>query len=195
MDNVSFKKMDLLEVADLDETFDTIECGGVLHHMDDPTKGLSALNNQLKPGGYIKLALYSDIARQLIMEARNHISQLDFNNSPAGIREFRQQVLSSQFQELKRLVYWSDFFSLSECRDLCFHVQEHRFTTASLQSLLNTNGLIFCGFMLPEAIRKTYQQQFHADTDMTSLANWGEFEKQHPSTFRAMYQFWAYKPN
>ncbi len=23
-----------------------------------------------------------------------------------------------------------DFYSLSECRDLCFHVQEHRYTVA-----------------------------------------------------------------
>ncbi|KGG28450.1 3-demethylubiquinone-9 3-methyltransferase [Prochlorococcus sp. MIT 0702] len=49
--------------------------------------------------------------------------------------------------------------------------------------------------MLPETIRKTYQQQFPSDTDMTSLSNWGEFEKQNPSTFKGMYQFWAYKPS
>lgn len=32
-------------------------------------------------------------------------------------------------------------------------------------------------------------------SDMTSLENLGEFENQSPSTFRAMYQFWAYKPS
>ena len=88
-----------------------------------------------------------------------------------------------------------DFYSLSECRDLCFHVQEHRFTTALLQEFLAAEALIFCGFLLPETVRKNYQQQFPADTDMTSLANWGDFEKQHPSTFGGMYQFWAHKPS
>ncbi len=155
MDNVDFRKIDLLDVAALDEEFDTIECGGVLHHMDNPAKDLSALNQQLKSGGYIKLGLYSDIARQQIVESRNRISQLGFNSSPAEIRGFRQQVLSNQIKELSNLPnFYRDFYSLSECRDLCFHVQEHRFTADSLQELLDTQGLIFCGFMAPEAIKK-----------------------------------------
>ncbi len=194
MDNVDFRKMDLLDVAALDETFDTIECGGVLHHMEDPTKGLAALNKQLKAGGYIKLGLYSEIARQEIVKTRKQIKQLGLKSSANSIRKFRQQVLSGEFKDLANLPsFGRDFYSLSEFRDLCFHVQEHRYTTGMLQELLAAEGLIFCGFMLPETIRKNYQQQFPADTDMTSLENWGNFEKQHPSTFRSMYQFWACK--
>ena len=196
MDNVDFRKMDLLDVSSLDDTFDTIECGGVLHHMENPAKGLAALRKQLKPGGYIKLGLYSDIARQDIVKARNHIKQLGLKSTADSIRKFRQQVLGGEFKELAYLPsFRRDFYSLSECRDLCFHVQEHRFTTGLLQEFLDTEGLIFCGFMIPETIRKNYKQQFPADTDMTSLENWGEFEKLNPSTFRGMYQFWAYKPS
>ena len=187
--------MDLLDAGNLQESFDVIECSGVLHHMEDPTKGLSALNNQLKAGGYIKLGLYSEIARQVIVNARNKIKKLGLKSTADGIREFRQQVLQGQFKELTNLPKCGpDFYSLSECRDLCFHIQEHRFTTELLKEFLVTEGLIFLGFMLPEAIKKTYQQQFPADTDMTSLENWGGFETQHPSTFRGMYQFWVHKP-
>ena len=147
--------MDLLDVAGLDEIFDIIECSGVLHHMDDPAKGLSALIKQLKPGGYIKLGLYSEIARKDIVKARNQIKQLGLKGTADGIREFRQKVFQGQLKELANPpILGLDFYSLSECRDLCFHVQEHRFTTASLQNLLNTNSLIFCGFMLPEAVKK-----------------------------------------
>ena len=196
MDKIEFRKMDLLCVADLDETFDTIECSGALHHMEDPAKGLSALNKQLKPGGYIKLGLYSDIAREEIVKARKQIKQLGLKSSANSIRKFRQQVLSGEFKDLANLpTFGRDFYSLSECRDLCFHVQEHRFTTESLQELLAAEALIFCGFLLPETVKKNYQQQFPADTDMTSLANWGDFEKQHPPTFGGMYQFWAHKPS
>ena len=63
MDNVTFNQMDLINVAELGVIFDIIECSGVLHHMEKPSKGLSALIQQLKPGGYIKLGLYSLIAR------------------------------------------------------------------------------------------------------------------------------------
>lgn len=188
--------MDLLDVAALDERFDTIECSGVLHHMEDPAKGLSVLNQQLKSGGYIKLALYSEIARQDIVKARNQIKHLGINSTPDGIRGFRQQVLRGEHQQFTSLPNFGlDFYSLSECRDLCFHVQECRFTTELLQKLLSGEGLIFCGFMVSEGIRNNYQQQFPADTDMISLKNWGYFETQNPSTFRRMYQFWAYKPS
>ena len=193
--NVIFKKMDLLNISLLGGLFDVIECGGVLHHMDQPSNGLSALIQQLKPGGYIKLGLYSETARQIIVEARKSIQALGINNNPPEIKGFRQKVIHGEIESLSDLPYFSpDFYSLSECRDLCFNVQEHRFTTGTLDRLLHANGLIFCGFMLSEQIKKNYQKYYPSDSDMTSLSNWGEFEEKHPSTFRGMYQFWAHKP-
>lgn len=195
MDTVVFRKMDLLDVTALGETFDMIECGGVLHHMKDPAKGLAALNKQLKAGGYIKLGLYSEIARQDIVYTRNQIRELSLASTADNIRGFRQQVIRGMFPKLSSLPSFGyNFYSLSECRDLCFHVQEHRFTTRLLQQYLSAEGLIFCGFMVPQEIKESYQQQFPDDIDMTSLENWGEFEKLNPSTFRGMYQFWAFKP-
>ena len=52
--------MDILEVNLLREKFDIIECSGVLHHMDDPSKGLQALLAILKKNGFLKLGLYSE---------------------------------------------------------------------------------------------------------------------------------------
>ncbi len=194
MDNVTFKQIDLLNAADLGEIFDTIVCTGVLHHMDNPSDGLSALVQQLKPGGYIKLALYSEIARNIIVKARKTIQALEIDSTPESIRAFRKKVLDGEIKELLELPKFAgDFYSLSECRDLCFHIQEHRFTTASLQKLLDSHGLTFCGFMVPEQIRKIYQEQYPDDSDMISLPNWGEFEEKYPSTFEGMYQFWACK--
>ena len=194
MNNVTFKKMDLLNVADLGYMFDIVACSGVLHHMEKPSEGLSALLRQLKPGRYIKLALYSEIARKVIVEARKIIQTLGINSSPESIRKFRQKILDGNIQELRDLPNIArDFYSLSECRDLCFHVQEHRFTTEKLQKLLDSHDLTFCGFMVPEQIKKLYQEQYSEDGDMTSLPNWGKFEEEYPSTFVGMYQFWAYK--
>ena len=160
--------------------------------MDTP--GLSKLIQQLKPGGYIKLGLYSEITRKVIVEARKTIQTLGINSTPESIRNFRKKVLDGEIKELLDLPkFLSDFYSLSECRDLCFHVQEHRYTTESLRQLLDSHGLTFCGFMVPEQVKKLYQEIYPEDTDMTSLFNWGEFEEEHPSTFICMYQFWACK--
>ena len=193
MNNVSFMKMDLLDVSKLEFAFDIIECAGVLHHMERPDDGLSALVHKLKPGGYIKLGLYSEIARKIIVKARQTIRALRINGTPEGIREFRRKVLHEEIRELASLKQRGDFWSLSECRDLCFHIQEHRYTTEELQRLLDSHDLTFCGFMVPEKIRGLYKENYPEDRDMTSLSNWGKFEEAHPSTFAGMYQFWACK--
>ena len=42
--------------------------------MDDPSKGLKGLLGVLKKTGFLKLGLYSELARQDIVKARNYIS-------------------------------------------------------------------------------------------------------------------------
>ena len=49
--------MDILEVVLLKEQFDIIECGGVLHHMNNPSQGLKALVDVLNNNGFLKLGL------------------------------------------------------------------------------------------------------------------------------------------
>ncbi len=194
MQNIQLRQLDILDARILPNSYDIIECSGVLHHMQDPARGLAALNTKLKPGGYIKIGLYSKLARQNVTAARELIKGLGIQSTPEGIRDFRRRIFNDDQHKLKNLsVLVNDFYSLSECRDLCFHVQEHQFTTESLQKLLEAENLEFCGFMVPEAIKMAYHRTFPEDTDGTSLSKWGEFENNNPSTFQSMYQFWAYK--
>ncbi len=196
MNNIQLQQLDILDANQLPDVYEIIECSGVLHHMQDPAKGLASLTRKLKPGGYIKIGLYSKLARQTVSSARELIQKLGIQSTPEGIRNFRRQIFNDNQHEIKNISkHVNDFYSLSECRDLCFHIQEHQFTTESLQQLLSTENLVFCGFMLPESIKRAYQQQFPEDSDGTSLRNWGEFEEQNPSNFQSMYQFWAYKPS
>ena len=195
MRNVRLQQLDILDANQLQDIYDVIECSGVLHHMQNPAEGLAALNSKLKPGGYFKIGLYSKLARQKVSAARKLIKNLGIQSTPEGIRNFRKQVFDDDQHELKDLSELaSDFYSLSECRDLCFHVQEHQFTTETLEKLLEAEHLAFCGFMLPKSIKAAYQHCFPEDSNGTSLSNWGEFESNNPSTFQSMYQFWAYKP-
>ena len=195
MHNIRLQQLDILDANQLQDYYDLIECSGVLHHMHDPAKGLAALNSKLKPGGYIKLRLYSELAKQQISKARQLIKKLGLKSKPEDIRNFRQKLFNEKQPALNKIsTLVNDFYSLSECRDLCFHIQEHQFTTDSLKNLLDDEHLMFCGFMVPDQIKNLYQEIYPEDHDMTSLSNWGEFEEEHPSTFGGMYQFWAYKP-
>ena len=135
--------------------------------MQNPAKGLASLNRKLKPGGYIKIGLY--MARQTVSSARELIQKQGIQSTPEGIRNFRRQIFDDHQHELKNIsVLVNDFYSLSECRDLCFHVQEH-FTTESLQQLLSSENLVF-GLHASESIKRAYQDQF-LKTVMALLRN------------------------
>ena len=194
--------MDLLNVSELGESFDLIECNGVLHHMKNPAEGLKALSQVLKKGGFMKLGLYSKVGSKTIVDARKIIDQLGIDGSPEGIREFRELVMSGEIKELAKLApptggtAESDFYTLSECRDLCFHVQEHLFTAMEIKNLLNSERLIFCGFLFPDdKAEKLYQINYPEDISMTSLDNWGCLEEANPNSpiFPRLYQFWTSK--
>ena len=85
-----------------------------------------------------------------------------------------------------------DFYSLSGCRDLLFHVQEHRFTLPQIGGLLERLNLEFIGFEFADgAPAAGYKERYPDDRSATNLANWHELEAAAPDTFAAMYQFWV----
>ena len=94
----------------MDRKFDIIECVGVLHHMKDPLKGLKVLLNLLEPQGFMKLGLYSDIARQDIEQARQLIIKKNYKSEFGDIIKFRQEIIKEKKNEsLKKISHRFDF--------------------------------------------------------------------------------------
>ena len=191
--NVELIQMDILEVSLLKKRFDIIECGGVLHHMNDPHKGLKSLLEVLRENGFIFIALYSELGRKDIAEARKYISDNKLNANDNDIRSFREMIFSVRSLRKNKLFKRSDFYTISSCRDLCFHFQEHRFNINQLNEMIRSNQLNFHGFLLPKAVKSVYHKYFPEDKLQTNLVNWSLFEKQYPDTFSNMYQFWLSK--
>lgn len=191
--NVEFAQGDILELGLLEERFDVIQCSGVLHHLQDPMAGWRVLTGLLAPGGKMKVALYSEIARRSVAAARRLIADRGFAADPKGMRAARAAILALPSDHPARPVAASiDFYSLSGCRDLLFHAQEHRYTLTQIAAMLGDLGLEFLGFEFEfAATRLQYLREFPLDPAATSLANWAEFEARHPDTFAAMYQFWV----
>jgi hypothetical protein len=84
-----------------------------------------------------------------------------------------------------------DFFSASTCRDLLFHVQEHRMTLPDIAAFLAAEGLALVGFDVEASVAARYRRRFPDDPAMTNLAHWHAFETEHPPTFAGMYLFWV----
>ena len=161
--------------------------------MNNPSKGLKALLKVLKNNGFLKLGLYSELARQDIVKASNYITSKKLQPNDKDIKDFREDVFSGKIEQISNLRNFGNFYTMSECRDLCFHTKEHRFTINQLQETLKSNELEFLGFLLPKPVKSLYKKYFPEDKKQTNLQNWAKFEEKHPNTFRAMYQFWVSK--
>ena len=193
INNVELIQMDILEVGLLEEQFDIIECGGVLHHMANPLKGLNALLDIAKNYSYLKLALYSEIANKDIIKACQYINENKMYPSEENIKRFRELSSSGEISQIADAIKRGDFYSTSECRDLYFHYQAHRYNLDQLSKILSDNQLNFLGFLLPKPIKFLYKNYFPKDKIQTNLHNWARFEEKHPNTFAGMYQFWVSK--
>jgi 2-polyprenyl-3-methyl-5-hydroxy-6-metoxy-1,4-benzoquinol methylase len=189
-DNIEYAQADLLELASLGRTFDVIEASGVLHHLAEPIEGWRVLLSLLRPGGCMHVGLYSKIARAQIRAARAYLAEKGAKPSPGDIRRWRHELVSTP---MRSVAQYADYFSLSECRDLLFHVQEHNLTIAEIAAFLDEHNLQFIGFELPPAILASYRLRFPDDHAMADLASWQAFETENPATFASMYQFWIQK--
>ncbi len=192
--NIKFAQADILKLGSLKKQFDIIECCGVLHHMQDPEAGLRVLLSLLKPAGHIKIALYSDLARDAVASLREKPVGDHSDTSLRGLQKIRYDVIRNSPDIHKKLSIYNDYYTASTFRDLVLHVQEHRFTIPQLIQLLERHSLEFLGFTFTDPrIKLSYKQMFAEDADCINLSNWDEFEKLNPQTFAGMYTFWCRK--
>lgn len=194
--NIVYGHADILQLETLGRRFDIIQSVGVLHHMDDPMAGWRVLTALLRPGGLMKIGLYSERGRAAVVAGRAFIAANGYGFSTEEIRRFRQDALAlPEDHPVHPATRSLDFFSTSACRDLLFHVQEHRTSPLEIGEMIKELGLEFLGFQLDDpATAQSYRSRFPEDIQMTSLAGWEEFEKDHPSTFASLYQFWLRRP-
>jgi Flp pilus assembly protein TadD/SAM-dependent methyltransferase len=176
LSNLRFAQADILRLGGLDERFDLIECSGVLHHMRDPMAGWRVLLSLLEPGGFMKLGLYSELARRHVVRAREKVAGLE-------IRQARKRIFALPADDpARKVTALPDLYSASGARDLVLHVQEHRFTIPQLAGMVAALGVEFLGFELT------------GKKLAMSLEQWDAYETANPDTFASMYQFWIRKP-
>ena len=193
VDNIAFMRGDILDLPKLGRTFDHVECVGVLHHMADPGAGLRAISSTMRSGAFIRLALYGEGARRIVVKARSQIAAARLPPTLDGLREFRRRVMVGEWRRLVPLTAWEDFWSASLLRDLCFHVQEHRFTVSRLRDLLKGSNLRFLGFefnagTVQRAVADAgpiahYRARFPGERTLSDLGNWEQLEREKSNLF------------
>ncbi len=193
VDNISFFHGDILKLDQLKERFDVIQCGGVLHHLADPLEGWAVLRDLLVPNGVMQIDLYSQIARQDVTRQREMIAQLKMESTADNIRRYRQALMTREPDTTVVRSY--DFYTLSMCRDLLFHCQEHQFTWPQIQESCDQLGLEFIGLNAKQSVYNIYKNAFPDDKECRDLDNWHQLELHYPRTFGGMYSFWCKRKN
>ena len=186
---IEYAQADLLELGSVARRFDMIEAVGVLHHLADPYAGWRVLLSLLKPGGFMLVGLYSAQARRTLPQVRARLAAAGYGPGADDIRRARQTLTAGG----DPVAAHPDFFSISTCRDLLFHVQEQALTLDGIDSFLRENKLGFLGFSIEDAVLADYRRRHPQDPAATDLGRWRAYERDNPDCFSGMYQFWLQK--
>ena len=162
--------------------------------MEDPQQGLVALAGLLHTNGLMNIGLYSKLARRHIVELQAHFQQSGLRATANDIRQARAEIIGTDNGICHRVRQITDFYSISGCRDLLFHVQERCYRLPEIATLLAKAGLQFLGFGWTDLRTPArYLRENPDDPSMTDLSKWDSFEQRHPDTFLGMYIFWCQK--
>lgn len=190
---IDFRAMDLNRVGELGKSFHFIACSGVLHHLPDPEAGWAALLSVLRPGGVMRIMVYSEPARAEIRAAQASLA--DLRDRPADgdlLREARRRLIAAPPALLEGSI---DFYTLPGIHDMLLHPREDSFDVPRIGRALDSLGLELLAFDLPSpALRARYRRDHPEDPAMRDLEAWAGLERREPSLFRSMHKFWCRKP-
>ncbi len=192
LDNIDFFQGDIMKLGALDKKFDYIASAGVLHHLEDPKAGWDILHGLLKDDGLMRLAFYSSDARWAINAARKVIQEKGIHSDASSIIDFRQNIDDHlKYKEVQNIQNFFDYYSLTECRDLLFHVQEHQYDLPLLKQQLDSMSMEFLGFWLDGNKVSEFKKKHKNEDDLHDLKCWAKWEEKNPNTFASMYVFWC----
>ena len=126
------------------------------------------------------------------MKLKKEINYLGIGSNNEAMRSFRNDIINLKKENHRSIFSLGDFYSLSEWRDLLFHIKEHHFTLPQIRTCLDELGLFFCGFESDKIVQKFKLNNSDAN-DPYNLEKWNTFELSNPQSFSEMYQFWCQK--
>ena len=156
-ERVEFQQLSLYDVGHLPGEFDLINCVGVLHHLEDPLRGIQNLALKLAPGGLLHVFVYGELGRWEITLMQKAIALLQGKKKgdyQDGV-SLGRKIFASLPENNRLLQREKERWALENQRDECFadmyvHPQEIDYNIESLRELIAASGLEFVGFSNPQ---------------------------------------------
>jgi SAM-dependent methyltransferase len=143
--NLQLYQLAIERVGELGMNFDQIVCTGVLHHLEDPDRGLRALGDVLKPDGVMQLMVYAPYGRTGIYMLQEFCRRIGAQASDKGIRDLIRALgelppghpLQSLLHQVPELC------NEAAIADALLHPHDHAYAVPQLFELIERAGLTF----------------------------------------------------
>lgn len=147
--NLELRRMSLLDVGQLNRSFDLILCTGVLHHLPDPDAGLRALADVLEPSGSMGIMLYGKAARSGVYQMQDILRRLGAGPDAEGLgiaRELLKFVPSHHYLFEPNGKLPIDLAQDAGIVDMLLHPQDRAYSVPEIMEFVAAAGLIFFGW-------------------------------------------------
>jgi|TARA_B100001964_G_scaffold242969_1_gene319428 2-polyprenyl-3-methyl-5-hydroxy-6-metoxy-1,4-benzoquinol methylase len=157
IDNVDIQLKSLYKVKG---SYDFITCAGVLHHLQNPDKGLNKLKSVLKDDGGILLMLYGKVGRTAVYQMQELMRTVNY----PGNKDFPEQI--ERFKKIFKKLPRTNWLKRSEMLiadykvndagivDEFLNVQDEAYTITDFHNFVNKVG--FKVLEYSEEFRKKY---------------------------------------
>ncbi len=152
LDRIRWVNRSLLDLGELGfGKFDYINCGGVLHHLDDPGAGLASLVGSLADDGAMGLMLYGAHGRTAITQVRDLLGLVDGESTDLAARIETAKAVLQTLPD-------TNWFSLTPglvndgthddagIVDMFLHARERTYTVPEVYELVADAGLELVAF-------------------------------------------------
>jgi hypothetical protein len=145
LNNLELHQVPVERVQELGRAFDQIVCTGVLHHLSDPDRGLSALRDVLEPDGALHLMVYATYGRAGIYMLQEYCRLLQISPSDTDLRALAAllQTLPAEHPLASVLRRSRDFLVPDALADALLHPLDRAYTVPDLYAWLERCGLSF----------------------------------------------------
>jgi SAM-dependent methyltransferase len=159
LDFIKFMTGSLLDMPKLDlGRFDYIDCCGVLHHLADPSAGLSAITGALAPDGGMGVMVYGTLGRTGVYPVQAMLRTLNAYAPAPAVTPTAQLATARDLLKQLPVTNWlwrnpaiGDHLAGGDAglHDLLLHAQDRAYSVAELADLVRGGGLEIVAFIEP----------------------------------------------
>lgn len=160
--NMEFCTGSLLDLPDMGYSpFDYIDCCGVLHHLEEPERGLQALNSCLEEDGGLGLMVYATLGRTGVYPVQNALRSMIAEKSQSEQVKMAKALIASlpASNWLNKNTYLGDHKLGEDAAlfDLLLHPRDRSYLVPELLAMLRACQVDLVGFIEPIRYRpETY---------------------------------------